>query len=140
MALLACLTLEEVLEFDLRAFRAHFPRVTVVVFERHVSMLALSHDRLLVGGSIEATSQEGVSTVTTARIWGKKAALLYLPSGAMLKNPAFGYTFVHSDTDFLTETWLNGDGATSDAVRTRIAATPEILASQAGYLYSDVVA
>lgn len=97
-------------------------------------------DRLLVGASIEATSAEGVSTVTTARIWGKQAALLYLPTGAQLKNPAFGYTFVHQDTDFITETWRNGNGATSDAVRTRIASVPVVLANQAGYLYSDVVA
>jgi hypothetical protein len=97
-------------------------------------------DRILVGKAIEVTTLEQATTVTTARIWGKQAAFLYLPTGPSLRTPAYGYTLIHGGTDFLTETWRNGDGATSDAVRVRTAAVHKVLATQAGYLYSDAVA
>jgi hypothetical protein len=97
-------------------------------------------DTLLIGGAIEVTSQEQASTVTTARLWGKLAALLYLPGAPSLRTPAYGYTLVYDQADFVTETWRNGDGATSDAVRVRTAADFKVLANQAGYLYIDAVA
>ena len=98
-------------------------------------------DNIIIGRAIKVTSNEGAASITTARIWGKKVAVLYNPPGGpALKSPAFGYTFVHRATNMLTETWRNGDGATSDAIRTRVALTPEIASSISGYLISDAVA
>jgi hypothetical protein len=97
-------------------------------------------DNLLIGQGIEVTSLEQASTVTTSRIWGKSVALLYLPSTPSLRIPAFGYTLVYDQANFVTDTWRNGDGATSDAIRVRTAADFKVLANQAGYLYTTVVA
>ena len=94
-------------------------------------------DALYIGRAIKVTTKEGAATDTFANIWGSHMALLHVPTTAQLNAPAFGYTLIYEEEDFLTETWRNGNGATSDAIRVRLAVEPIALSSVAGYLIID---
>ena len=95
-------------------------------------------DRLLVGSVIKVTSKEGAATVTTSYVWGKFMALLRIPNAAALDTPAFGYTLIWQDEDFLTENWRN-NGETADWIRTRSSVDVLALSNVSGYLLTAVI-
>ncbi len=100
----------------------------------------LGVEKIIIGEAIQTTSAEEAATDVLANIWGKHASLLYVPSQPDLYTPTWGYTLIYDAVDFLTETWRNGDGATSDAVRVRTAFVMKVLATFAGYYIIDAVA
>lgn len=56
-------------------------------------MRLLGVPKILVGTALYNTARKGQSR-SLARIWGKHAALLYIPERPAQKTPAFGYSFV----------------------------------------------
>ncbi len=97
-------------------------------------------EKVVVGDATRTTSQEGAAADTYTEIWGSHAALIYTPPSPGLLTPTFGYTLIWDEEDHIVESWRNGDGATSDAIRARTAFDEKILASFAGYLFTDAVA
>ncbi len=97
-------------------------------------------ERILVGDATRTTSQEGAAADTYSEIWGNHAALNYAPSNPGLLTMTYGYLLIDQDVDHVVDGWRNGDGATSDATRVRLAFDAKVLANFAGYLWTNAVA
>ncbi|MBM3216433.1 hypothetical protein FJZ36_16150 [Candidatus Poribacteria bacterium] len=96
-------------------------------------------ERVLVGRGIENTAAEGV-TPSYARLWGKHAALLYVPEQAGLRTLSFAYWFVWRGYDFATERWRKSDGGNADGFRVRAQWDAKVVSDTAGYLIVNAVA
>lgn len=96
-------------------------------------------ERVLVGRAVENTAGEG-TTPSYARIWGKHAALIYVPSQPGLRTLSFAYWFVWRGYDFVTERWRKSDGGNADGFRVRAQWDIKIVANTAGYLILNAVA
>lgn len=94
-------------------------------------------EMVLVGRAVYTSSIEDAATVTMTDVWTDHCALLYVPSGPALDEPAFGYTLIWQDEDFVTENWRN-NGEDADWVRTKCSVDPITLSNVSGYLLTDV--
>lgn len=74
---------------------------TVVTMDAVAALFGLK--TILVSSVVQATSNEGAATLTTAFVIGKEMVLLYVPDAPGLDTPSAGYTF----------TWTGYLGATS---------------------------
>lgn len=73
---------------------------TVVTMEAVAALFGLK--QILVSAVVQATSNEGAATLTTAFVIGKEYVLLYVPDAPGVDTPSAGYTF----------TWTGYLGAT----------------------------
>ena len=96
-------------------------------------------ERVLVGRAIENTAAEGVAD-SYARLWGKHAALAYVAPHPGIRTLSFGYWFVWSGYDFLTERWRKSDGGNADGFRVRAQWDLKVVANTAGYFIEDAIA
>ena len=98
----------------------------------------LEVDQLLIGRAIENTAPQG-ATAVYARMWGKFAALLYLPPRPGIRTLSYGYTFMWKPYNFVTERWLDS-GRKATGIRTLAQYDQKVVANTAGYLFIDAVA
>lgn len=78
---------------------------TVVTMEAVAALFGLK--QILVSAVVQATSNEGAATLTTAFVIGKEYVLFYVPDAPGIDTPSAGYTF----------TWTGYIGATSAGSR-----------------------
>lgn len=103
---------------------------------------AFNVEKLLVGEAIHVTSKPGQATITTDYLWGKNAALIYVPGAAAIDEPAWGYVFMHKLFGGLTakvKKWRE-EGLAGDMIEASRSYDPKVTGQLAGYLYTDVIA
>jgi len=93
-------------------------------------------DRILVGKSSYDSANEG-ETASMSFLWGKVAALIYVPSNPGLRQPAAGYTFEWMP--FATERYRE-DQEKTDVFAVSHNVTEVICGSDAGYAIYKAVA
>lgn len=103
---------------------------------------ALGVKKYLVGEAIHITSKAGQSTITTDYLWGKNAALVYVPEAVMIDEPSWGYVFAHKMFGGLTarvKKWREEafDGVMVEAGRSY---DVKVTGQLAGYLYANIIA
>lgn len=109
---------------------------TGIITEQMVAQL-LGLDRLLVGRAIYTSSIEDAATTAMTDVWTDSMALLYVPPAAALDMPAWGYTLIWEEEDFITENWSN-NGEDADWIRNKCSVVPVMLSNISGYLLTDV--
>jgi len=104
---------------------------------------AFGFEEVIVGESILVTSKQGQGTVTTDYIWGKFAAILYIPPEAAIEEPAFSYTFMHKLFGTLTAMVqripVPTKGKNAIQIEVTRSYTIKVTGQLAGYLYTAVV-
>jgi len=97
---------------------------------------------IVVGKAMYNTAPQG-KTVTRGFIWGKHAALLYVPDRPAQKTPAFGYTFVWNGVNgvngIVTYKYRNEDRH-ADIIENEFYYDHKIVVQKAGYFIEDAVA
>ena len=95
--------------------------------------------RTLVGRAVENAASEGLDP-NYQRVWGKHAALIYVPDRPGMRTISFAYWFVWRGYDFIAERWRKADGGASDGFRVRAQWDAKIVAKSAGYFIENAVA
>lgn len=99
--------------------------------------------KILVGRAMYNTAKQG-KTVNKGYIWGKHAALLYVPDRPAQKVPAFGYTFVwkgkNGSQDGIVTYKYRDENIHADVVENEFYYDHKITVGSAGYLFTNAVA
>lgn len=98
---------------------------------------AFQVERVLVANARYRTSNPGQSTVTSARIWGKHAVLLYVPPSPALEEPAAGYQIVYQDVQAIR---YRDNEAGQDIIGNAEISGAFITHTGAAYLIKDAIA
>jgi hypothetical protein len=95
-------------------------------------------DDLLVGDAWNDTANEG-QTASYSRIWGKNFGILRVADRASIRNASFGYTFRFGQKS--TTEWFDPKPGVAGGYYAKVGLQEchEIVAADAGYLYTTVI-